>query len=268
MPPKLANLHIYPLKSGAPLALEHARVEPRGLEHDRRWMVVDDNARFLTARTLPRLTLIRAVPAGNDALQLAAPGAPPLHLNLPMPNRSRIAVTVWNDTVDALPADAEADAWISRFLDLACRLVYMDDGSSRGVDRTYAREGDQVSFADGFPLLAISQAALDQLNDKLAQPVSMLRFRPNLVISGTEPHAEDDWKQIRIGGTVFDVVKPCMRCVLTTVDFERGMFDADGEPLRTLKTYRRGEKGISFGENLIPRGSGELKIGDSVEVLA
>ncbi|MGA8278172.1 MAG: MOSC N-terminal beta barrel domain-containing protein [Rhodanobacteraceae bacterium] len=268
MPVTLANLHIYPLKSGAPLALDQAWVGPRGLENDRCWMVVDDNLRFLTARNLPRLTLIRAQPAGAGALDLSAPDMPRLHLRAPVADTTRVAVTVWDDSVDALPADSAADAWISRFLDRACRLVHMDAACRRGIDPDHARVGDEVSFADGFPLHVISQAAFDQLNDKLAQPVSILRFRPNLVVADCEPHAEDGWKRIRIGKIEFDVVKPCIRCVLTTIDFERGSFDPGGEPLRTLLTYRRGDRGVSFGQNLIARGCGTLRAGDTVEPLA
>ena len=144
----------------------------------------------------------------------------------------------------------------------------MDVDCLRAVDPDHSRPGDIVSFADGYPLLAISQAALDLLNSRLTRPVPMLRFRPNLVIAGTAPHAEDGWKRVRIGGVEFDVAKPCIRCVFTTVDFERGAFDPSGEPLRTLLTYRRTPKGVSFGQNLIPRGAGTLRVGDAFQVLA
>jgi uncharacterized protein YcbX len=135
-------------------------------------------------------------------------------------------------------------------------------------DGRYGRDEDRVSLADAFPLLLVSQAALDQLNAKLAQPVPMLRFRPNLVVAGTQPHAEDDWRRIRIGAIEFDVVKACTRCVFTTVDFERGERDPTGEPLRTLTTYRRTAEGVTFGQNLIPRGTGTLRAGDPIEVLS
>ncbi|MEO8460896.1 MAG: MOSC domain-containing protein, partial [Dokdonella sp.] len=165
----------------------------------------------------------------------------------------------------ALP---EADAWISEYLDQPARFLQMDADCVRPVDANYARAGDEVSFADGYPLLLISEAALDELNSRLAHPVSMLRFRPNLVIADSVAHAEDGWKRLRIGAVEFDVVKPCIRCVFTTVDFERGEFAADGEPLRTLITYRRTPNGVAFGQNLIPRGGGNLHVGDTVEVLA
>jgi uncharacterized protein YcbX len=265
MTPTLASIHVYPLKSCAPLPLDSARVEARGLEHDRRWMVVDASGKCLTGRQHPRLTLIRADPAG-EALRLRAPGMPDLRL-LPAPG-PRHGVEVWDSHVEARFADAAADAWISAFLGAPARFAYMDDDCLRRVDPDYARPDDIVSFADGYPLLLISQAALDLLNAKLAQPMPMLRFRPSLVIAGTAPHAEDGWKRVRIGGVEFDVAKPCIRCVFTTVDFERGAFDPSGEPLRTLLTYRRTPKGVSFGQNLIPRGSGTLRVGDALEVLA
>lgn len=262
----LASIHIYPLKSCAPVTRDSARVETRGLEFDRRWMVVDANGRFLTGRQHPRLTLIRAEPAG-DAVQLQAPDMPGLRL-APVRDRARWMVEVWGSRVAAFGGNAQADAWISAFLGIPARFTHMDAECLRTVDPEHSRPGDIVSFADGYPLLAISQAALDLLNSRLAQPVSMLRFRPNVVIAGTAPHAEDGWKRVRIGNVEFDVAKPCIRCVFTTVDFERGVFDASGEPLRTLLTYRRTPKGVSFGQNLIARGTGMLRVGDTVEPLA
>lgn len=262
----LAGLYVYPLKSAAPLRRDSGEVERRGLAHDRRWMVVDAQGSFLTARKYPRLTLIRAQPDG-DWLTLEAPCMPRLQLK-PQHNDRRDDIIVWDSRVRALFAEANAQAWISEFLGLPAQFVFMDSTCMRPVDPKYSTPGDEVSFADGFPLLLISQAALDHLNTKLHEPIPMLRFRPNLVVAGTQPHAEDDWKRIRIGGIEFDLVKPCMRCTIPTINIERGKFDPDGEPLRTLKTYRRTAKGVSFGQNLIPRGVGTLRIGDVVEVLA
>ena len=266
----LSSIHIYPLKSCAPLALEHAQVEARGLARDRRWMAIDADGNFMTGRDHPRLTLIRALPDG-DALQLDAPGMPTLHL-LPPAHAARIETAVWGARVTPQLASAQAQAWISAFLGAPCRLVHMDAACTRAVkakyEGRYGEDGDEVSLADGFPLLLISQAALDQLNGKLARPVPMLRFRPNLVVAGTQAHAEDGWKRIRVGAVEFDVVKPCSRCVFTTVDFERGERDPSGEPLRTLIGYRRSDDGVTFGQNLIPRGTGILRVGDVVQVLA
>jgi len=264
----LSALHLFPIKSCAPLILDRATVEARGLVHDRRWMVVDAQAKFITGREVAGMTLLRAEPLDAlGTLSLQAPGMPALVL-APPASGVRKTVTVWSSTVDALPADPAANAWISTFLQRPAELVYMDDAAVRAVDPKYAQPQDVVSFADAYPLLLISQAALDLLNSKLAAPVPMLRFRPNLVVAGTTPHAEDEWKRIRIGEVEFDLVKLCTRCVFTTVDFERGERDPSGEPLRTLITYRRSPNGVIFGQNLIPRGTGTLHVGDPVEVLA
>jgi uncharacterized protein len=262
----LASIHIYPLKSCAPLGCGEAIVEARGLANDRRWLVVDAGGKFLTGRQHPRLTLIRATPDG-DALQLRAPDMPDLRMQQPPRDGMRIQTTIWKNAVQALLAGSAADAWISAYLGVPTRLVFMDAECVRPVGTDFGQPGDEVSFADGYPLLLISQAALDMLNTKLAQPVPMLRFRPTLVVANTQAHAEDDWKRIRIADIEFDVVKPCTRCVFTTVDFEHGRLDPSGEPLRTLIGYRRTPDGVTFGQNLIPRGTGTLRIGDRVEIL-
>ena len=263
---RLSSLHLYPIKSSAALEVESASVEPRGLRNDRRWMVVDDGNRFLTGRQLPRLTLVRALPSAHG-LSLEAPGMPPLQVPFP-PATATVQVVVWKSEVDARPADATADAWLSEFLRQPVRLVHMDAGVARPMTDVHSQPGDEVSFADAFPLLLTTRAALDDLNARLAKPVSMLQFRPNLVVDGAAAHAEDGWKRIRIGEVEFDVAKPCIRCIFTTVDPARGERDPEGEPLRTLIGYRRTADGVSFGQNLIPRSPGTLRIGDAVEVLA
>jgi uncharacterized protein YcbX len=266
----LSAIHIFPIKSCAPLVLNEAVVEPRGLARDRRWMIVDAAEKFVTGRQQSRLTLIRARPDGS-ALQLDAPGMPTLRVETPI-NGARVDTAVWEAAVTPSLAADDAHRWFSTYLGAPHRLVYMDEACARPIKAMYAgkygEDADRVSFADAFPLLLISQAALDQLNDKLAQPVPMLRFRPNLVVAGTEPHAEDGWKRIRIGDVELDVVKACTRCVFTTVDFERGERDPSGEPLRTLTKYRRSPDGVTFGQNLIPRRLGRIRVGDTVEVLA
>ena len=268
---QLGSIHIFPLKSCASLTLDEAVVETRGLSRDRRWMIVDANDKFVTGRQHPRLPLVTARPDGNG-LRLAAPDMPALAVDAPDADGERVDTAVWGARVRPLLASDAAHAWISTFLGKPCRLVHMDDACARRVkakyDGRYGEDDDEVSLADAFPLLLISQAALDLLNTKLTAPLPMLRFRPNLVVSGTAPHAEDGWKRIRVGTVEFEVVKPCTRCVFTTVDFERGTFDPSGEPLRTLLKYRRSDGGVTFGQNLIPRSRGILRRGDAVEVLA
>jgi uncharacterized protein YcbX len=264
---RLSALHLYPVKSCAPLAPQQAAVQPRGLAGDRRWMVVGTDGHFITGRQEPRLTLLRAQWKG-DSLQLEAPDMPALEVAPPAAAGPRQLVTVWRSRVDAPLADAAAGEWISRFVGRPCQLVFMDAQAQRAVDPQYAQPGDEVSFADAFPLLLIGAASLDHLNEQLERPVSMLRFRPNLVIEGATPHAEDGWKRIRIGAIEFELAKPCSRCVFTTIDPETAIRDADGEPLRTLTRYRQTKGGVMFGMNLIARGEGTLQVGDEVEVLA
>jgi uncharacterized protein YcbX len=270
---RLGTIHSFPLKSGAALTHDAATVETRGLAGDRRWMVIDAQAKFATARQEPRLTQVRALPRADGGVDLSAPGGASLVVAAPPADGERVATAVWGVGVTPLLAADAAHAWISTWLGKPCRLVHMDAACERRLrwqyEGKYGTEEDQVSLADGFPLLVISQGALDLLNGKLAQPVPMLRFRPNLVVTGTDAHAEDGWRRIRIGACEFEVAKACTRCVLTTVDFTRGAFDPSGEPLRTLLGYRRrGPDGVQFGQNLIPRRLGTLRVGDEVEVLA
>lgn len=257
----LSSIHVYPIKSTAGLALQSAGIDARGLVHDRRWMVVDADNRFLTGRQLPRLVLVRAIPDG-DGLLVDAPSMPRLKVLAPDGTGERLPVTVWDDAVDAACADAISDAWLSEFLGRPVRLVMMDAHSVRTVTSAHAHG---VSFADAYPFLGISQASLDGLNARLGAPIPMQRFRPNLVIAGCDPHAEDHWQRIRIGAIEFEAAKPCTRCVFTTVDPLLGERDPSDEPLRTLKSYRRTDEGITFGMNWIARGRGEIRVGDRVE---
>lgn len=261
----LSGIFIHPLKSCAPLALGHAVVEPMGLAHDRRWMVVDADGKALTGRELPRLTQVRAVPDG-DGLQLDAPGMGTLRIAAPA--TAATAVRVFSSPLSARRAGEPADAWLGTFLQHAVRLVHMDAGVDRVLHAPHARPGDIVSMADGAPLLLVSQASLDGLNARLAAPVTMQRFRPNLVVDGTQAHVEDAWRAIRIGDVEFEIAEPCIRCVFTTVDPLRGARDPTGEPLRTLLDYRRTGHGIAFGQLLIPRSAGTVRLGDAVTVLA
>ena len=264
---QVTELNIYPVKSTRRIALSESEVLPRGLPWDRRWMLVDASGKFITGRQHPRLATVQTE-IGDNVLHIHAAGHDSLSLPLVPRERRVVEVTVWKDSVDALLAGSEADAWFSDFLGLDCRLVQMTDDISRGVNPDYGRAGDQVSFADGFPLLLISEASLTDLNSRLDQPVEMRRFRPNLVIDGERPYAEDDWRRIRVGEVEFEGVKNCSRCVFTTIDPDTGEKSPDMEPLRTLSSYRRRpEGGVYFGQNLIPRGAGVIRVGDSVTVL-
>jgi uncharacterized protein YcbX len=262
----LQALFHYPLKSGAGLALEHATVEPLGIEHDRRWMAVRPDGSFLTGRELPSLVLVRAVP-GPSGLHLSAPGMAGLTVPLPTDAAPRLDVTVWGDTCSAARADAAADRWLSAYLGQPAALVYVDARMQRPVDPAYAAEDDRVGFADGFPLLLVSEASLEDLNRRLPQPVPMSRFRPNLVVGGCDAFAEDGWRRLRVGTVELAVVKPCARCVFITVDAETARKDPHQEPLRTLTTFRRISGKVMFGQNVVVRRAGTVRVGDAVEVL-
>lgn len=262
----LTTIHRYPFKSAAAETLASAAVEPLGLSGDRRWMAVDANGRFITAREHGQMWLISATLDG-DVLQLACDGAPAIRID-PSELDERIDVSLWKDRLSVRTGAREADAWLSDFLGQAVRLVHLDQLTHRAIDPEYSQSGDEVSLADGYPLLLISQASLDGLNARLEQPVEMLRFRPSVVVSADSAHAEDQWQRIRIGEVDFDVVKPCSRCALPTVDPQTGVRDPSGQPMRTLTQYRRSGNGVMFGQNLIPRGTGVIHVGDPLQVIA
>ena len=265
----LSGLYRYPLKSGLGEALEQGCLDGLGLAGDRRWMVVDSaTGRFLTQRLLPQMTQLLARWQGSERLLLAAPGMPELQVALPGEAAELRGVTIWRDSLRVPDAGEAAAAWLSRFLGRACRLVQVPQARARQVDTAYAEVGERVAFADGFPLLLIGQASLDDLAQRVGRPLEMQRFRPNLVVEGAAPYAEDDWQRIRIGEVELRVVKGCSRCIMTTLDPRTGVRSADREPLATLQGYRQRDGEVYFGQNLIACGQGELTLGMAVEVLA
>ncbi|MDC0714493.1 MOSC domain-containing protein [Stigmatella sp. ncwal1] len=265
--PTVAELFLYPLKSAAGLPLTEAQVEPLGVAHDRRWMVASPKGSFFTGRKHPALLRINALPSATG-LRLSAPGVAGLEVPVPPLDAPRLDVTIWDDTCSAARAGEAADRWLSAFLGEPVCLVYVDDRMERPVDSQYSVPGDKVGFADGFPLLLLSRASLEALNQRLARPVTMLHFRPNLVVEGCEPFAEDTWKRLRIGNVELEVASPCARCVMVTLDPQTAEQAADGEPLRTLTTFRRQLKNkVMFGQNVVVRRPGRFQVGDAVEVL-
>lgn len=262
----LQGLYRYPLKSGAAEALTEADVRRRGIAHDRRWMLVDTDGQFLTGRQHPRMVLLQCS-ANDQGLLCRAPDQVDLQVPRPGPDAARRKVAVWDDTVSAAAAGATADRWFSQFLQQDCQLVYMDTRSQRVVDPAFGQAGDTVSFADGYPLLLIGSASIEELQRRSGVALDALRFRPNLILQTTVPHVEDQWRRIRIGAVEFDLVKACGRCRFTTVDPFTGVRHPAGEPLKTLTRYRRQDGEILFGQNLIPRQLGVLRIGTPVQVL-
>jgi uncharacterized protein len=261
----LSELNIYPIKSAAGISLQTAEVEWKGLRGDRRWMVVNDQGKFMTQRQFPAMALI-AVALEADQLTITAPAMEPLVVAV-QDTTPTLEVEVWGDRCQAISAGDAAREWFSQFLQTPCQLVYLPDGSVRPVNADYAVDPsrDQVSFADAFPFLLISEASLQDLNDRLQTPLPMNRFRPNFVVRGCDAFAEDGWRRIRIGSVLFHVVKSCSRCAITTVDQTTGI--KGNEPLQTLATYRLQQGHIMFGQNLLQAHLGSVSVGDAVEIL-
>lgn len=261
--PTLTGLYRYPVKSTAGQALERVRAGEEGIEGDRRYMLARPDGTFITARTHPQLQRVAARPvAGGLDISHAELGT--IALRESDFAGEAFATEVWGDTFPALTTTPLLDDWFSHVVGEPARLLWLGQRSPR----YRATIGRRVSFADGYPLLLISQASLDDLNRRLPTPQRMAQFRPNLVVTGTLPYAEDTWRRLRIGEVELAVDTPCSRCAMITVDPDSGRFLPEREPLRTLATYRRGADGkVYFGRNVIVRKGGVLEAGSPVEIL-
>ncbi|MGE5234866.1 MAG: MOSC domain-containing protein [Acidobacteriota bacterium] len=259
----ISGLFIYPVKGCRGVAVREAEVTDRGFALDRRWMVTDARGRFLSQRVHPRLALVEVEVVG-DSLVAKAPGTEPLKVPLVGRAGGKREVDIWDDTVVAWSEGPAAAAWFGRVLSLECDLVRMPDTTRRQVDPARARPGDLVGFADAYPFLLLSEGSLGELNRRLASPVPIDRFRPNIVVAGCPPHAEDGWRTLAAGGVSFRMAKPCARCIVTTVDQSTGV--RAEEPLRTLATYRQRGNEVLFGQNLVHDGRGVVRLGDSCRV--
>jgi uncharacterized protein YcbX len=246
----VSDLYIHPVKSLAAIACDEALLTARGFAHDRRFMVVEPSGAFLTQREHPRMATVWTQIAGGQ-LRLAAPDRAEVAVPLEPVQGEAITVEVWGSTCEALAPSPEADRWLTDYLGLPCRLAYMPESTRRRVNPRYAGEGHVVSFADGYPLLVIGEASLQDLNSRLTHPVPMSRFRPNIVVKGAGAFAEDGWRDIRIGEARLRIAKPCGRCQVTTTDQATGEV-LGPEPLATLAAYRsREEFGACFGMNAL-----------------
>ncbi|MFE2012330.1 MOSC domain-containing protein [Streptomyces sp. NPDC059491] len=270
--PVLRSVHVHPVKAMRALAPMEAEVQPWGLAGDRRWAVVDAGGKVVTQRRHPRMALATAELLPDGAVTLSAPGHPPLTVEVPHPSTT-VTVEIFDKFVEAVPAGETAAAWLSAYLGSEATLVHMDAPEHRRpVDPEYALPGETVSFADGYPLLVAATSSLDALNSLIAQgdhadegPLPMNRFRPNLVVEGTAPWAEDGWTRLAVGEVTFRVARPCGRCVVTTTNqltAERGK-----EPLRSLARHRRQDGRVIFGQNLVPEHTGTVRVGDAVKIL-
>jgi uncharacterized protein YcbX len=255
---RVTELNVYPLKSGGGTALRTAELTPRGLRYDREFMLVTPREEFMSQRRFPKMALLRPVYAG-DLLTVTAPGAEPL-VHKPVDDGEVRDVTVHRKPCQGVDQGDEAAGWFTAFLGVPCRLVRFTG------HRATSRGGGEVAFADGYPILLISAESLDDLNARLDEPLPMNRFRPSLVVKGLGPFGEDRVRTLRVGSTVLEIVKPCARCVLTTVDQQTAAKGA--EPLRTLASYRNIDAAIHFGQNAVPRTLGTINVGDPIEILS
>lgn len=263
----ITSLHVYPVKSCRGVDLDTAPLTETGLEHDREWMIVTPEGRFVTQREHPRLALI-ATSLDDRALHLTAPGEPGITVPFDFQGTS-VEVTVWRDRCRAHDQGEVAARWLTGFLGRPLRLVRFDPAHRRPSDAAWTGGVDAVSqFSDGFPLLAISLASLADLNARLPSPLPMNRFRPNLVLDGLPPYGEDALHDLSVGRVRLRRVKPCMRCSITTTNQATGTVEGD-EPLRTLKTYRwdAALRGVKFGQNLIVVTGGGERLRAGMELL-
>lgn len=262
---QVTGLYRYPVKSLRGSAVDVLDLGPRGPRLDREWMLVDEQGRFLTQRTRPVLARLSAwleettLTLGDDEgarLEVAAGSA-------------RRQVVIWRDTVEALDCGDEVARWLEVRVGQRCRLVQLAPSANRALDPAFSPSPSaQTGFADAYPVLLTTTGSLDALNEQLATPIGMERFRPNVVVTGSPAWAEDAWRVVRIGAVVFDLVKPCARCVVITTD-QRSGARPDGErPLTALASTRTLRPfGAIFGQNAVHRAEGRLQLGEPVDVL-
>lgn len=262
---RVAELNRYPVKSLAGIPLTTADVEEKGITFDRNWLVTLPSGKFLTQREIPKMALVKTTISERSDLTLSAEGRP----SITVPHASHPddidfkRVTVWKDECYAIDEGDDVAAWLSEFFETKCRLVKMKDGFKRPILDDGKEFDGSVRFQDQYPLLVISTASLQDLNNKLEKPLPMNRFRPNIVIEGCDPFAEDEFKTLTSSsGVVISSAKPCARCVITTTDQRTA--ERDVEPLKTLATFRSSEHGVLFGQNYIVNHSGRLKVGDEL----
>ena len=266
----ISDINIYPIKSLKGISLSEAKVEKRGLQFDRHWMLINGKNEFLTQREFPQMATIN-VQISDEGL-IVSNQESRINISFAPQCVNFASVKIWSSRCRAKVYDARVNKWFSDALKTDCRLVSMPDETNRKVNYFYAvHKDDTVSFADAYPFLLLGETSLNDLNERLETPVPMNRFRPNFVVSESDSFAEDDWKKILIGKTVFHVVKPCARCAITTVEQSNGQKQG-AEPLKTLAQFRIPKRSIKkkilFGQNLIAENVGEtIKVGDKVEVL-
>jgi uncharacterized protein len=268
---KLSEIYVYPVKSLGGVSLEETEITDRGLQYDRRWMLVDENNRFLSQREYPQLAVFETT-IFTDYLRIMDSRSNKGVIVKLEPQFSEIVgetkATVWDDEVEAWYISKLVDDFFTEALGIPTRLVYMPEESHRKTDAEYSLKGDEItSFSDGYPILIIGQSSMDDLNNRMAEPLSILRFRPNFVFTGGTEFEEDEWHEFNVGSVRFFGVKPCARCVMTTVNPTTGEKKGK-EPLLTLNKYRKAGNKILFGQNVLISQLGSVSVGDNIEVVS
>jgi uncharacterized protein YcbX len=269
---KLSEIYIYPIKSLGGIRLDVTNITTRGLENDRRFMLVDENGRFLSQREHPQLAVFQTEieaeslkithKKNGSTLQIS------LQYSLNLKVTQSLNVQIWDDETSAIEVSPEASSWFTQAIGIPARLVYMPEESQRKTDAQYSLTGEEItSFSDGYPILIIGQSSLHDLNNRLEYPVNINRFRPNFVYTDGEPFEEDAWHEFTVGNVRFFGVKPCARCIMTTIDQETGEKKGK-EPLLTLNKYRKVGNKILFGQNVLISQLGTVSVGDDVTVLS
>ncbi|NBA84442.1 MOSC domain-containing protein [Emticicia sp. CRIBPO] len=262
------NLFIYPIKSLGGISLQQSEVTVRGLKYDRRWVLVDSNGRFITQRTLPHMALFSVGIEKDHLLVTHRTSGQFIRIPLEPETTEKQIVTVWDDEIEGVRVCDEADQWFSEHLGFTCYLYYQPEASIRKVDAKYQVSGhEHTSFSDAYPALVIGEASLEDLNNRLEVKVEMKRFRPNIVTGGGEAFEEDYLKRIKIGSAGLYGVKPCSRCILTTIDPDSDEPKHGSEPLKTLAGYRRVGNKVMFGHNLVVHQEGVISVGDEIVIL-
>lgn len=266
----ISKLFIYPIKSLRGISVQSSLVTDRGLQNDRRWMIVDENNKFLSLRTIPKMALLKVElqDRGLKVISLEHDGNY-FHIQFDQDENDLESVTIWNATVEAKRVGKDADGWFSEMLGVKCKLVYMPDRSMRPVNTTsgFAPQGKFTSFADAYPFLLIGQSSMDDLNLRMQIPLTIERFRPNIVFSGGFPYQEDVIEDFTVGQINFTGLENCKRCMVPNVDPEKGVLNSDKEPTKTLATYRMKDNKIEFGRNVVHQGTGIISVGDKLNLV-
>ncbi len=260
---QLSEIWIYPVKSLGGISIPSARVMPKGLQYDRRWMLVDTEGKFLTQRQYPVFSKFKTAIEGDQLLIRYLVDR--LSIDIKEENKTCLDVRIWDDVVQAYEVSPFHSQWFSDRIGTDCKLVYFPENNPRAVDPRYSIHDDHTSLSDAYPFLLIGQASLDELNKRLAIPLPIDRFRPNFVFTGGHPHEEDDWKNFTIGDGKFSAVKPCARCIIPTINQDTG--EKGVEPLKTLAAYRSRNNKIYFGQNVISLSAHTVSVGDLITVL-